>query len=349
MDVDLVIAGGGPAGLFAALAAARAGMSATVIDPRAGTIDKACGEGLMPAAVARLLAVGVDPPGHALTGIRYCADGRCITADFGDRTGRGVRRTTLHDTLRHAVLAAGQSIVEGRVTGVAQAESHVVVNGRSARALLVADGLQSPLRRSLGLEGATGRIRRYGLRQHVAATPWTDHVEVHWAADAEAYVTPVGPDEIGVAVLTSARRPYDEHLSAFPHLRERLAAAAVDGGPLTPTSTVRGAGPLARASRHRVAGRCLLVGDASGYLDAITGEGLSLAFAQAAAAVAAVASDNLPRYERQWRRIVRRHHVLTRTLLTAASMPPVRKRIVPTAAAFPRVFSAVVNDLGRVS
>ena len=119
---------------------------------------------------------------------------------------------------------------------------------------------------------------RYGLRRHYRVAPWTDLVEVHLTPRAEAYVTPVSPDVVGIALLLP--RPgdgsFEARLSAFPALSRRLAGAAC-------ASDVRGAGPMRQDVRRRVYGRVLLVGDASGYLDALTGEGLGVGLAQAEA------------------------------------------------------------------
>jgi flavin-dependent dehydrogenase len=336
---DLVVAGGGPIGLVTALYAARAGLDVVVHEPRAGVIDKACGEGLMPAAVSDLLDLGVSLEGHPITGIRYVDGEHTVDATFRAGPGRGVRRTALLRSLQGAVMMAGVPVERRAVRDVVDAGDHVLVDGEPARHLVAADGLHSPLRRSLGLDVPAGPSRRYGQRAHVAVPPWSSFVEVHWSAVGEVYVTPVADGLVGVAVLTGRRATFAELLSAFPTLVPRL-----EGNPLT---RVRGAGPLRQRSRQRVRGRVLLVGDAAGYVDALTGEGIAIGIAQARAAVAAVAADDPGRYERDWRRITRRHDLLTRGLLTVTRHHALRTRIVPAAEALPRVFGAAVNQLAR--
>ena len=211
------------------------------------------------------------------------------------------------------------------------------VGGVRAGYLVAADGLHSPLRRRLGLDAPPRTSPRFGLRAHVAAAPWSDLVEVHWSPAAEAYVTPVAPDLVGIALLTGRRAPFAEQLAAFPALRGRVA-----GSPLT---KVRGAGPLRQRSRRRVEGRVLLVGDAAGYVDALTGEGVALALAQAREAVAAVAAGDPGSYEAAWRRVSRRYRVMTHALLAASRFPPARRSLVPLARAVPPLFDAAVNAL----
>jgi flavin-dependent dehydrogenase len=89
----------------------------------------------------------------------------------------------------------------------------------------------------------------------------------------------------------------------------------------------------------------LLTGDAAGYVDALTGEGVSTGLACARAAVAAIAAGRPEEYPRAWARETRRHRLLTGALLAAASRPGTRRLVVPAAVRTPRGFGLVVDLL----
>jgi flavin-dependent dehydrogenase len=238
----------------------------------------------------------------------------------------------------------GVHVERGRVADVRQLVGHVEVDGRRARYLVAADGLHSPVRAALGLETPPrrrGRARpaRYGVRRHLRTTPWSDLVEVHWADDCEVYVTPVADDLVGVALLGHRGARLDDVLARLPRLAARLDGAE-------PVGSDRGAGPLRQDVRRREAGRVLLVGDAGGYVDALTGEGIRLAALEARAAVRCLRAGRPEDYEREWRAITGRYRHGTRTLLALSERALTRGRIVPAAARFPAIFARCVDALG---
>jgi flavin-dependent dehydrogenase len=293
----------------------------------------------MPSAVTRLAALGVRPAGHPLRGIRYLDASHRVDAPFRHGDGLGVRRTTLHDALAARAAELAIPVVHERVTSVTQRDGVVEAAGLRARYLVAADGLHSSIRRACGLDPPRAREPRFGLRRHYRLAPWSDLVEVHWAAGSEAYVTPVADDLVGVAILGGAHGDFASRLAAFPELRSRLAGAA-------PASEIRGAGPLRQDVRRRSAGNVLLVGDASGYLDALTGEGIGVALAQAAVLARCLASGRPGDYDRAWRRVSRRSWMLTAGLLWARHQALLGPRIVPAAQRLPAVFTKIVNLVG---
>jgi len=339
--IDLLVAGGGPIGLATALYAQAAGLEVRVCEPRAGPIGKACGEGLMPGAVKALADLGITPAGRPFRGIRYTDGVRSAEAVFSSGAGRGVARIDLQQALRRQVIEAGIEITARTVRDIEQDERSVRAAGLTSRYLVAADGLHSAIRRSCGLREPASRPgpSRWGLRQHFAVQPWSDLVEVHWSVRSEAYITPLADRLLNVALLTRSRAPFDEQLRAFPELAERVRGAEVD--------TVRGAGPLRQRTSGRVAGRVLLVGDAAGYVDALTGEGIAVGLACARQLIECLRVGQPGRYERRWQQATRRYRTLTEALLWASGRPWPRRAIVPLSAAVPPLFSAVVRQLSR--
>ena len=348
MSVDLLVAGAGPAGAATAIRAALAGLSVVVVEPRQAPIDKACGEGIAHSAVDYLTRLGVELTGRPFHGIRYLDANHQVDARFRAGPGLGVRRTTLHQALIDRLTTLGIPIVHTRVGPITQNTTSVTAAGVTARYLAAADGLHSPTRRQLGLvhpspsgpassPGAAGAVRR-GLRRHFVVSPWTDLVEVYWSGLGEAYVTPVADDLVGVAILTAERGTFDSHLDAFPALKRRLSGAR-------PANSVMGAGPLRQRVRGRVAGRVLLVGDAAGYVDALTGEGIAVALRTSAELVDCVLKDRPEDYEAAWRRVSWECRLLTGSLLWARNRRLLAPRIVPAAHLLPGVYSTIVNRL----
>jgi flavin-dependent dehydrogenase len=338
---DLLVIGGGPAGLATAIEAQLAGIDTLLIDRRKPPIDVACGEGLMPAGVDGLLRLGVelrDNEWATFCGIRYL-DG-CVVAEarFRNGNGRGVRRFVLHQEMRRRAEALGVRTRWG-VTARALTPSGIETTAGTIRTrwLAAADGRMSTVRKMSGLAGRDPRRARFGVRRHYKVAPWSDFVEVHWADRAEAYVTPVGPQLVGVAILTSETPvDFDRNLERFPVLERHLAGAPI-------ASRDRGAGPFGHRPIAVARSNLALVGDASGSLDPITGEGLSVAFAQARALIASITRGGFEDYMAEHRRILRTPRILTGLLLAAKRRPWLRRRLVRLFASSPAVFELLLD------
>jgi len=303
-------------------------------------VDKACGEGLMPDGLARLEALGVElPPAEQMPfrGIRYLDGDLVAQGDFPELAGCGIRRLVLHRSMVERAREVGVDLRWG--TSARGLEAGGVRTDRGlcrARWIVGADGLNSRVRQWAGLQRAPVRRRRFGVRRHYVAEPWTGRVEVYWGRGAEAYVTPVGPRCVGIAMLCGGRPArFDALLEQFPALAGRITGAEV-------VSEDRGAGPLEQHARGVVRGQVALVGDAAGYLDAITGEGLSVAFHQAFALADAIRSNDLASYAAEHRRICRFPNVMTRSLLVLERHPALRRPVFRALARDPGLFSRLL-------
>ena len=341
----VLIVGAGPAGLATAIEARRVGLDVTVLDRRRPPIDVACGEGLMPAGVERLLGLGVrilDSEATMFHGVRYLDGGVVAEARFSASAGLGIRRTGLHRALLERVEELGVELHWG--TAARSFDDNAVDTDRGrfeADWIVAADGRLSRMRKWAGIATTRRGRSRFGIRRHYRLQPCTDVVEVFWADQGEAYVTPVGPEMVGVAIL-SARKPldFDRELRHFPVLADRL-----DGAPVA--SKDRGAGPFGHRPETVVKDRLALIGDASGSLDPITGEGVSVAIGQARALVRAIGTGSLDDYPADHARIMRLPRLLTNLLLHAEGRPGIRRRLIKVLAASPRLFSRMIDIVGR--
>ncbi len=357
---DIAVVGGGPAGLAAAIACRLRGLSVTVLERAAFPVDKACGEGLLPPALRCLESLGVlphlDRAGCApFSSLRYVQeDGSMAEAQLPGAGGMGVRRLELSRALEARAREVG-AVLHPRTgvrahrrdaDGMALETDAGVVR---AKLLVAADGLSSPRRLAEGLADSRPLSRpRFGIRRHLhlsATGPW---VEIHAQPGVEAYLTPAGPNRLGVAFLWEHRAfgphtSFESLLARFPILSTRLASATAD-------SAVLGAGPLQRLARSRVSDRLVLIGDAAGYLDAISGEGLSLAFAAAldlaALAPAALAKGadarSLAPYDRAYGQRFSHYVRVTSAMLAMARRPRLRRRALRFLGSHPKQFSRLV-------
>ena len=196
----VLIVGGGPTGLSAAIFCALNGIQAEVWEPKEGVIDKACGEGLMPAAINKLQKMGVSiETSHEFLGIRYIDNGLIAEGVFPQGPGQGVRRLVLHEALLKRAKELGVLIKKRKLKQIHSTANYVEADGERFSYALAADGLNSPIRKNLGLDLPPKRPKRLGIRRHYAQKPWSSFVEVYWSPYAEAYVTPVSENQVGVA------------------------------------------------------------------------------------------------------------------------------------------------------
>ena len=171
---------------------------------------------------------------------------------------------------------------------------------------------------------------------HFRTAPWTDYVEIYWGDGCQVYVTPVAPDEVCVALISrDPKLRVREALRQFPVLFSKL-----EGAP--ETSTERGSLTASRKLRRVARGNVALAGDASGSVDAITGEGLCLGFRQALALADALECDDLAVYEWEHRRLARRPGFMADFMLTMDRSRWLRARALPALAGHPELFASLL-------
>jgi flavin-dependent dehydrogenase len=337
---DVFVVGGGPAGIAAALAARQRGLEVTVADGCSPPIDKPCGEGLMPDGIAALQRLGVSvPPLEAFRfrGIRFISSGLSAEAAFPDGHGLGTRRTILHRVMiEHAERVGVRFLWRAVVTGL-RADG-VLMQGEfmPARWIIGADGSGSRVRRWAGLDVHRQIEQRFAFRRHYRVAPWADSMELHWGTRSQLYVTPISSEEVCVALISrDSGLRLDEGLRDFPEVVERVRGA--ESG-----SIERGAVSVTRRLAEVCDGRVALIGDASGGVDAITGEGLCLAFKQAERLAACLASGDLARYRAGHRALARRPAMMSRLMLVLEHRERLRRRVMRAFVREPKLFGRLL-------
>ena len=327
---DVFVIGGGPAGLAAAIAARRKGFNVMVADGCRPPVDKACGEALLPDCLAAAERLGLQLPiedSFPLRGIRFAGEGVSVKAEFPNGIARGLRRTLLHRALADQAERCGIQLRWGCPVGD--------LSDISARWVVGADGMGSRVRAWAGLDASVRDTRRYGFRIHFQIAPWTDFIEIHWVDGCQVSITPIAADAVGVAVLSSdPKLRVRDALARVPALAERFRE-------MPETSVERGGITASRRLRRVTKGNLALTGDASGSVDAITAEGLCLAFRQALTLADALESGDLARYEPAHRRLSRRARFMADFTLTIGR-PGLRRRVLPAMASLPEVFSVLL-------
>lgn len=338
---DAFIVGGGPIGLATAIALRARGFSVMVADPALPRIDKACGEGLMPDALASLARLGIalrPETCFPFRGIRFLGPGTAVDASFPEGIGVGIRRTHLHQALIHRAEEAGATLLWGNsvkgLTETGGVPGVILASGPvECKWVVGADGEKSRVREWAGLERTRHSSLRFGFRRHYRIAPWADCVEIYWGSGSQIYVTPIGPQEICVAVISRDSHLRLEHaLPHHPQLFERLKTAPVTTAERGAVSATR---RLARVYRNRVA----LVGDASGSVDAITGEGLRLGFEHGMALADALVSGDLRAYAAAHRRLARRPAFMAALMLSLDHSAWLRRRVLRALSDDPAIFA----------
>jgi flavin-dependent dehydrogenase len=344
-STDVFVVGGGPAGLAGAIAARQKGFSVIVADGSAPFIDKSCGEGLMPETLAVLESLGVKfacGAGQNFRGITFIQTGSQVSADFPRGQGIGLRRPLLHERLVARAEECGvqflwRTPISAIISGADTGSVRLPERDMRAKWIVGADGQGSRVRRWMGLESSTRVGQRYASRRHYRVKPWSNYTEVHWAGKAQAYVTPIGEREVCVVLMadTPAHRLFETALNQMPALEEKLRGSSL-------SSRERGAVTAMRMLRHVQKNNVALLGDASGGVDAITGDGLRLAFRQALVLADAMAANDLKQYQRAHRKLARRPRLMGNLMLWLGRNPRIRARVLRAMQNNPELFARLL-------
>ena len=362
MVADVLIVGASIAGAATAIHLSRLGHSVELIDKASFPRRKPCGEGLFSPGVAELEALGILPSllpwTQVLSGLRLSFRGHTVDAPIGDvnRPVLGVERRILDGALVEATHESGVSTRLG-VTALGLVENDRQYAGvetdqgpLAARVIVAADGAQSRLRRQAGIDLATRR-GRYGISGHFEVPePPAPRVEVHIRAGYEVYVTPVGGRLVSIAVLlgrersrslggnlTGAYREMTEESEALP------AGSVLVDAPMA-------AGPFPAQARRAWRSNLVLAGDAAGFFDGVTGDGMSLALVSARMCAGAVHeflttgdSASFAAYARKRRALVRNPRLLGTLVLSLAVHPRIGARVASNLARRPETFAKLMR------
>jgi len=296
--LDVIVAGAGPAGSIAALVLARAGVRVMLVDREAMPRDRMCGDLLNPGAVGLLQSLGLDPDARRgarrIPAMRVSGPFGSVDADYAPTHGVALPRRDLDAWLLDEALQAGARFHTGDIvrrpliddSGPVSRVRGVVLLSRSTRAetrlpanfVIAADGRRSILARQLGLHAAVSRSPRWGFGAHVSGVEgMSDASEIHVRHGWCLGLTPLADGHVSLWVSLpsrpAGRSPQDvirRVLARDRTLLGRLDRLRFDDG-------VGVSGPLLVRARLPGSPGLLLAGDAAGFVDPATTDGLSLA------------------------------------------------------------------------
>jgi flavin-dependent dehydrogenase len=218
-------------------------------------------------------------------------------------------------------------------------DGEVIIGNRRIRArwIVGADGHNSLVRKWAGLNSGIEFGRRMALRQHFRMTDPPDFVEIHWGPGSQAYLTPISSDQVCVAIIS--RRTlgsFDSEMQNLPTLCRRLGKATASG-------SARGGVTVSNQFKNVYRNSIVLIGDASGSVDAITGEGMALGFRQALSLSDALVTGDLSRYARDHRQIAALPHLMRSSMLLLDRNSVLRRRALNAFRADPSLFRRMLS------
>ncbi len=341
---DVLVVGAGVAGAATAIHLAERGRQVLLVDRSAFPRRKPCGEGLFPAGVRELRSLNLLDQlqsASVLERLRFHGYGHSAWAwlDAAGTPALGVRRDLLDAALLRRAAAAGVEVrLQARVSDLAaegKDRFSVIVERRylEPAAIVAADGLNSALRRQAGLDRPR-RGKRYGVTAHIELRKAPDPaVDVFFRPGFEIYVTPVGGRVVNVAILMA--KPLTKQLAGAPDhaLETLLRREQCLPGPWRLMDAPLVAGPFPARARRLWNRNLVLAGDAAGFFDGITGEGMSTALVSARHCAEAVdgflstgSHGPFKVYEKARRRLARNPDLLGRVTLMLAGRPWLARR-----------------------
>jgi geranylgeranyl reductase family protein len=372
---DVVVVGAGPAGAAIGLFLRQRGHDVVVLDEARFPRDKVCGEGISPEAWRLLDAAGAAASVRALRpqplrGMTLVApDGTSFSGAYrsGREPGFALRREAFDAVLRDRVRASGIELLErtratgllverGRVEGV-RVENGGGPQALPARVVVGADGRRSVVARRLGLLREHPRWRKFAVRGYWDGVHGLgEYGEMHVGGGGYCGIAPLSSRLANVTFVLDRRDLasaagdvlgfYLRALGRWPRIRERLARARLLGPP-------RAIGPLALEARALSAPGALLVGDAAGFYDPFTGEGVTLALRSAEIASAVIdralredLTDDLSLYDRLRREATRHKFRLNRLIQGIVAWPELANAVARRLARRPDLADRLVGIAG---